>query len=952
MNHLRKLFLASCLISIVVPNLVLAEEGIQPVEPKLGRPVDFYRDVYPILESKCLSCHNSADAESDLILESAATILKGGGSGPGLVAGKPDESLLYLVAARTEEPVMPPLPNQVRATALTSQELGILQQWITEGAKAGERKINDNIAWQPIPETYPAVYSLAVSPNERYVYAGRGNRIFTYDMVSKKEVARLTDPSLLAIQQDGKPLYGSGVAHRDFVHSLAVSPDGRMLASGGYRIVKLWERSAVQQLAKLPLPAKVRTLAHNIDGTFAAIVLEDNTIQLMDLATGTAGTKIPGGGSPVRAVTFSVDGETIAIGNEAGVVSTYQTSDGKHVADLKTSTGISALATREKDSQLITGHADNLICLWGWPELVEASPDDDAKPVEIKPIREMKGHTQPPQHIRLLPNGNEIITGANDASARVFNLDNGKQVFAQTVGGSVTAVASTADNNVFMATDSNKLARIWKRTNQKVADVAGSITTAQDLIAKTDEQAVRKAQFQLADKKQKDLEKDITAREASVKKAKEAKDKADKASAEAEKKFNEAKKKADEADAKLKEKTEDANLKKAKEAADKERDKQKEAFTKAKDAATSADRGVKLSEESVAKAKVLLEEVKKERTTAEAAQKQADADQVAAKKLADETRPIFSAMALLSDGTMLTGGADQAAQLWDPTTGQGIATITELGDVLHLDALPNSMLLTINAANEAIVWETTPRWRLIGTIGSETLDVSKSKISDRVTSLEFSPDGTQLAVAGGEPSRNGELQLWNITNGTLTREFKDAHSDTIFDIEFSRDGTQLVTGAADKFVKLFNVNDGAFVRSFEGHTDHVLGVGFKGDGSSIASCSSDKSIKIWNTETGEQRKTINNYSKQVTAVDFIGVTDNLISCGGDKGVKYHTASNGRNYRGFGGATDYVYAVYSSRDESMVVAAGEDGTIRVWNGKNAQVIATFAAPQPEAVTATK
>ena len=45
----------------------------------------------------------------------------------------------------------------------------------------------------------------------------------------------LTDPSLLAIQHNGKAMYDAGSSHRDFVHSLAFNPAGTMLASGSFR---------------------------------------------------------------------------------------------------------------------------------------------------------------------------------------------------------------------------------------------------------------------------------------------------------------------------------------------------------------------------------------------------------------------------------------------------------------------------------------------------------------------------------------------------------------------------------------------------------------------------------------------------------------------------------------------------------------------------------------------
>ena len=49
---------------------------IEAVEANLGRPVDFEKDIQPILDEKCVACHNVAIAESKLILEDVPAILK------------------------------------------------------------------------------------------------------------------------------------------------------------------------------------------------------------------------------------------------------------------------------------------------------------------------------------------------------------------------------------------------------------------------------------------------------------------------------------------------------------------------------------------------------------------------------------------------------------------------------------------------------------------------------------------------------------------------------------------------------------------------------------------------------------------------------------------------------------------------------------------------------------
>jgi cytochrome c len=50
---------------------------------KRAEPVDFEKEVLPILKNNCLACHNQTKAKAGLILETPQSILKGGDSGPG-----------------------------------------------------------------------------------------------------------------------------------------------------------------------------------------------------------------------------------------------------------------------------------------------------------------------------------------------------------------------------------------------------------------------------------------------------------------------------------------------------------------------------------------------------------------------------------------------------------------------------------------------------------------------------------------------------------------------------------------------------------------------------------------------------------------------------------------------------------------------------------------------------
>src|SRR5215831_10895767 len=98
-------------------------------------PVDFEKEILPILKNNCLACHNKTTAKADLILETPQDILKGGESGKVLVPKRSDESLLLKIASHQVKPNMPPRNNKVQAADLTSDELGLIKLWIDQGAK-------------------------------------------------------------------------------------------------------------------------------------------------------------------------------------------------------------------------------------------------------------------------------------------------------------------------------------------------------------------------------------------------------------------------------------------------------------------------------------------------------------------------------------------------------------------------------------------------------------------------------------------------------------------------------------------------------------------------------------------------------------------------------------------------------------------------------------------------
>src|SRR5438105_5962676 len=93
-------------------------------------PAFFETDVQPLLKAKCLRCHGDKARKGDLDLRTHASVLKGGESGPVVVPGHPEKSLLY---EKVRSGVMPP----GKKNPLSEAELALIRRWIHAGARAG-----------------------------------------------------------------------------------------------------------------------------------------------------------------------------------------------------------------------------------------------------------------------------------------------------------------------------------------------------------------------------------------------------------------------------------------------------------------------------------------------------------------------------------------------------------------------------------------------------------------------------------------------------------------------------------------------------------------------------------------------------------------------------------------------------------------------------------------------
>jgi len=120
-------------------------------------PVDYAREVKPIFREHCSACHGVLKQNGGLRVDTGEFLRTGGETGPAIVAGQPDVSLLLKVVSGRGDFLMPP---EGEGSKLSSAKIDILTRWIAEGAStpADERPDEDpKTYWSYQPVQRPVV---------------------------------------------------------------------------------------------------------------------------------------------------------------------------------------------------------------------------------------------------------------------------------------------------------------------------------------------------------------------------------------------------------------------------------------------------------------------------------------------------------------------------------------------------------------------------------------------------------------------------------------------------------------------------------------------------------------------------------------------------------------------------------------------------------------------------
>ena len=235
--------------------------------------------------------------------------------------------------------------------------------------------------------------------------------------------------------------------HKDFVYSVAVSPDGKMIATGSKdKTAKLWNLEGKELQTLKGHKNSVWSVAFSPDGETIATGSGDNTAKLWNLE-GKELRTLKGHTDNVNSVAFSRDGKMIATGSADKTVKLWNPKNGEKLNILATHTDKVNSVVFSRDGKMIaTGSADKTVKLWD---------------LKGNKLTELKGHIGGIFGVTFSQDSKMLATGSDDGTTKLWNLKDRKAI--QTFGNSivVNSVAFSRDDKKIFTASNNKMVQLW-----------------------------------------------------------------------------------------------------------------------------------------------------------------------------------------------------------------------------------------------------------------------------------------------------------------------------------------------------------------------------------------------------------------------------------------------------------------------------------------------------------
>ena len=326
-----------------------AKENAAPATAK----VSFYKQIRPIFQAQCQGCHQPAKAGGGYVMTSFERLLKGGDSKEtAVLPGKVDDS--HLIEMITPEGGKSEMPRD--KSPLSAAEIEVVRSWIAQGAvddTPPAARVRFDKEHPPVYSRPPVLTAMDYSPDGTLLAVGGFHEVLLW-------------------KADGSALVGRLVGLSERIESVRFSPKGdRLAVTGGQPArmgeVQVWD--VAKQKLTLSVPVTYDTVygaSWSPDGSKIAFGCADNTARAIDAKTGTQVLFMGSHNDWVLDTAFSVDGANlISVGRDMTAKLT-EVATQRFVDNITSITpgalkgGLAAVARHPKRDEIVIAGSDGV----------------------------------------------------------------------------------------------------------------------------------------------------------------------------------------------------------------------------------------------------------------------------------------------------------------------------------------------------------------------------------------------------------------------------------------------------------------------------------------------------------------------------------------------------------------------------------------------------------------
>jgi WD40 repeat protein len=195
----------------------------------------------------------------------------------------------------------------------------------------------------------------------------------------------------------------------------------------------------------------------------------------------------------------------------------------------------------------------------------------------------------------------------------------------------------------------------------------------------------------------------------------------------------------------------------------------------------------------------------------------------------------------------------------------------------------------------------------------------------KVIAIAIAPDGTWIAIAGGDRT----ARILDIHTGRQ-RAVLTAHTDLVRVLAIAADSTWLATAGDDGTARIWDAVTGRQRAVLDRHSRAVTSVAIAPDGTWLATAGDDGTARIWDAVTGRQRAVLDRHSRAVTSVAIAPDGTWLATAGDDGTARIWDAVTGRQRAVLDRHSRAVTSVAIAPDGTWLATTSRDRTARIWD----------------------